>query len=81
MNVVLSVTNDGGAHDRAEEAVESGDEQASSGEQISPAQERTPLPIRQLFVLCLMRFAEPISFAVVSHLSFIHSIQACAGFE
>ncbi|CAE6365194.1 unnamed protein product [Rhizoctonia solani] len=28
-------------------------------------QKRTPLPVKQVFVLCLMRFAEPISFAVV----------------
>lgn len=28
-------------------------------------QARTPLPVKQLFVLCLMRFAEPISFSVI----------------
>ncbi|KAH7337118.1 major facilitator superfamily domain-containing protein [Rhizoctonia solani] len=29
------------------------------------AQQRTPLPVKQVFVLCLMRFAEPISFSVI----------------
>ncbi|CEL62704.1 putative peptide/nitrate transporter At3g43790 OS=Arabidopsis thaliana GN=ZIFL2 PE=2 SV=2 [Rhizoctonia solani AG-1 IB] len=28
-------------------------------------QQRTALPVKQLFVLCLMRFAEPISFSVI----------------
>ncbi|KAG8731118.1 hypothetical protein FRC12_019891, partial [Ceratobasidium sp. 428] len=35
-----------------------------SGE-LSATQKPTPLPVRQLFVLCLMRFAEPISFSVI----------------
>ncbi|KAF8726562.1 Major Facilitator Superfamily, partial [Rhizoctonia solani] len=29
------------------------------------AQQRTPLPVKQVIVLCLMRFAEPISFSVI----------------
>ncbi|CAE6426810.1 unnamed protein product [Rhizoctonia solani] len=33
--------------------------------QTNEGQKRTPLPVKQVFVLCLMRFAEPISFAVV----------------
>ncbi|CAE6439665.1 unnamed protein product [Rhizoctonia solani] len=28
-------------------------------------QQRTPIPVKQVFVLCLMRFAEPISFSVI----------------
>ncbi|CAE6466404.1 unnamed protein product [Rhizoctonia solani] len=30
------------------------------------AQQQTPLPVKQVFVLCLMRFAEPISLTVIS---------------
>jgi hypothetical protein len=44
----------------------SGDEQAQVGDERHVEQPRTPLPVRQIFVLCLMRFAEPISFLVVS---------------
>lgn len=61
--IVLSVTNGEIPCDRAMEAG-TGTEGATSGKQV--AEERTPLPVRQLFVLCLMRFAEPISFFVLS---------------
>ncbi|KDN41700.1 hypothetical protein RSAG8_07231, partial [Rhizoctonia solani AG-8 WAC10335] len=46
-------------------------EQGSGGghgrhQQENVARERTPLPIKQVFVLCLMSFAEPVSIFVVS---------------
>ena len=64
-SVVPPLTNDEETHDGTAEAG-SGGEQALEGEQVAPAKQRTPLPVRQLFVLCLIRFAEPISFSVVS---------------
>jgi hypothetical protein len=44
----------------------SGGEQTPVEDEQPVEQSRTPLPVRQIFVLCLMRFAEPISFSVVS---------------
>ncbi|KAF8607066.1 MFS general substrate transporter, partial [Ceratobasidium sp. AG-I] len=63
-NVVLPLTNDEETRDGVAE-VGGGGEQAPDGEQVASAKQRTPLPVRQLFVLCLIRFAEPISFSVI----------------
>ncbi|KAG9091161.1 hypothetical protein FS749_016749 [Ceratobasidium sp. UAMH 11750] len=47
-------------------ALTHGTQDESDGRQVdNDGGERTPLPVRQLFVLCLMRFAEPISFSVI----------------
>ena len=64
-SVVVPVPNDEDTRDRDTE-VGSNDEEALGGKQVRSGQERTPLPVLQLFVLCLMRFSEPISFLVVS---------------
>ncbi|CAE6413789.1 unnamed protein product [Rhizoctonia solani] len=43
-----------------------GVEADDNGHSQEPAtQQRTPLPVKQVIVLCLMRFAEPISFSVI----------------
>lgn len=77
--MVLSSTNDTGTRDEDVE-VSCGGEQAPDGEEVAPEKQRTPLPVRQLFVLCLMRFAEPISFSVVS-IGFTDCVSAHANSE
>lgn len=63
-SAALPVSSNRATGDRHEQA--RGGEQAQGNEQSEVEQVRTPLPIRQLIVLCVMRFAEPISFSVVS---------------
>lgn len=72
VSVTSPVTNDEGPRTRVVRLERSG-EQAPDGKQAILLPERTPLPVGQIFVLCLMRFAEPISFTVVS-LSFTHLV-------
>ncbi|KAF8719031.1 Major Facilitator Superfamily, partial [Rhizoctonia solani] len=57
--IVNNITNSGRDQCIGVEADDSGHPQELV------AQQRTPLPVKQVIVLCLMRFAEPISFSVM----------------
>ncbi|GAB1520632.1 hypothetical protein RhiTH_003714 [Rhizoctonia solani] len=57
--IVNNIANSGGDQCIGVEADDSGHPQELV------AQKRTPLPVKQVIVLCLMRFAEPISFSVI----------------